>query len=99
MCYLCKDMNAQRRQMVEQLRRQGRLQEAVGMLEADLQLSVSDADVWMQLGLCLWKLGERQRAATAYAHAAALDPEGPASEALAVARRIEGFFNPDLLNP
>ena len=46
-----------------------------------------------------WRLGNRSRATSDYAAAAAADPDSPAAEALEQARAVEDFFNPDLLNP
>lgn len=59
----------------------------------------NEAELFFIQGKLLWRMGERNRAASAYARAAALNPDSPAVQALEHARTIESFFNPDLLNP
>ena len=51
------------------------------------------------LGKLWWRMGERAKATSCYARSVAIDPDGPAKAALEMARSIEDFFNPDLLNP
>ncbi len=76
-----------------------RLDEALAALSSLPESESSTAEAWFLRGLTLWRRGNRAAAASAYAHAASLDPEGPAVQALDMARDIEAFFNPDLLNP
>lgn len=65
----------------------------------ELLADATDAEGLFLKGKALWRLGRRAEATSAYAQAAALDPESPAAQALDHARDIESFFNPDLLNP
>lgn len=98
---------------IDQLIASGNLDEAVKLLsdaivrslEGD-DVSAEDeatkkfvADLYFKRGKLFWRLGERGRATTDYAHATELDPESPASMALEQARDVESFFNPDLYNP
>lgn len=57
------------------------------------------AEAYFMRGRLHWKLGARARAMADYAHAADLDPDSGAVRALEMARDIEAFFNPDMLNP
>lgn len=59
----------------------------------------ADTEALYVRGKLYWKLGQRSQATSDYAAASALDPESPAAEALKLARDVENFFNPDLLNP
>lgn len=80
---------------------EGKIQEAIAILSEAIG-SAGDgatAEMFFERGKLYWRLGERSRAASDYAAAAELDPEGPAVHALEHARHIEDFFNPDLLNP
>lgn len=58
-----------------------------------------DAALYFERGKLYWRLGNRAKAASDYAEAAALDTASPAAEALRHAQEVEAFFNPDLLNP
>lgn len=71
-------------------------------LEALSQLIAAEpdnAEALFTRGKLYWRYGNRSAATTDYAHAAELQPDGPAARALEMARDIEAFFNPDLLNP
>lgn len=70
-----------------------KLEQSVGVNDAD------DSYNYFIQGKILWRLGQRNRATTAYLRAAELNPDSPAVQALEHARAIESFFNPDLLNP
>lgn len=67
--------------------------------EAIASAATPSARLLFLRGKSLWRLGRRGEATSAYAAAAELDPDGPASRALEQARDIEAFFNPDLYNP
>jgi len=73
--------------------------EALAALSSLPEPEAATAEAWFLRGLALWRRGDRAAATSAYAHAASLDPAGPAAQALEMARDIEAFFNPDLLNP
>lgn len=46
-----------------------------------------------------WRLGDRRQAINDYHASVALNPHGPAEQALAQANEILSFFNPDIFNP
>lgn len=77
----------------------GRPDEAIAMLDGIIAASANDGDALFLRGKLLWKLGRRAEATSDYIKAADIDPDGPASRALEMARSVESFFNPDLLNP
>lgn len=58
-----------------------------------------DSVLLFERGRLHWSLGHRRQAMTDYARAAAIDPDSPAVQALAMARDVMSFFNPDLYNP
>ncbi|MCM1110968.1 MAG: hypothetical protein NC336_07170 [Clostridium sp.] len=84
---------------LENLISAGHLAEAIGILDREIELSPDDPDLYFRRGKINWRLGRRPAATSDYLKATALDPESPAREALEFARRIESFYNPDLLNP
>ncbi len=73
--------------------------EALVLLDNVLAVEPDDPQALFLRGKAYWRLGNRSRATSDYAAAAALDPDSPAVQALEQARAIEAFFNPDLLNP
>lgn len=77
----------------------GRQAEAMAALSELIAAEPDNADALFARGKLYWRSGNRSAATTDYAHAAALQPDGPAARALEMARDIESFFNPDLLNP
>lgn len=77
------------------LLRADKAEEALKILE---NADVTAESLFMR-GKALWKLGRRAEATNAYEKAAALAPDGSATQALEHARDVEAFFNPDLLNP
>lgn len=78
---------------------QGRTDEAIALLDEIITASPASGDALFLRGKLLWKLGRRAEATSDYIKAADIDPDGPASRALEMARSVESFFNPDLLNP
>ena len=46
-----------------------------------------------------WRMGDRRQAINDYHASVALNPHGPAEQALAQANEILSFFNPDIFNP
>lgn len=77
----------------------GSLRNAIDELIVYTEENPSDARGFFILGKAYWKAGERSKAISAYGEAAALDPDSPANLALIQAKKVEQFFNPDLLNP
>lgn len=75
------------------------IDEALAEMEKYVESHPGDAEALFEQGRLYWRMGMRPKAISSYAHAAEIDPEGPASTALEQARDIEDFFNPDLLNP
>lgn len=73
--------------------------EAIEALSEIIAANPDDAQALFARGKLYWRTGNRQAATTDYARSAALNPDGPASRALEMARDIENFFNRDLLNP
>lgn len=86
-------------QEIQTLLEENKLEEALVLLDRIITADSSDSDALFLRGKLYWRQGNRPRATSDYAAAAALDPESPATQALEHAREIEAFFNPDLLNP
>ena len=84
---------------ISQLIDANRLEEALAALDAIVGGGGATAEVYYQRGRVNWRLGLRAAAVTDYEHAVALDSGSPARCALEMARDVEAFFNPDLLNP
>jgi len=78
---------------------QGRTDEAIALLDEIITASSASSEALFLRGKLLWKLGRRAEATSDYIKATDIDPDGPASRALEMARSVESFFNPDLLNP
>lgn len=58
-----------------------------------------DGRLLFERGRLHWNLGHRREAMADYARAAFIDPSGPATQALAMARDVMAFYNRDLYNP
>ena len=84
---------------IRQFIKENKLTEALVELNALIDREPDNAEALFERGRIYWRLGERSKAMSDYCCADALEPDGPASVALDQARRIEAFFNPDLLNP
>lgn len=78
---------------------QGETSTAIEELDRLLKTMPNSAEAYLLRGKLKWKLGKRQEAISDYLKSDELNPGGAASRALEMARDIEGFFNPDLLNP
>ena len=74
-------------------------EQAMVLLSKIIAENPQDAAALFARGKLYWKEGNRAKATSDYAAAAAIDPDSPAVMALEQAREIENFFNPDLLNP
>lgn len=81
------------------LLKSNKLTEALDLADRYLAAHPDDAEALFLRGKIHWRKGNRPRATSDYAAAAAADPRSPAAEALEQARAVEDFFNPDLLNP
>lgn len=84
---------------IDRLIKEYKLTEALERLNTAIATDPSDPEALFKRGKVLWRMGERSKATSDYAAAAAIDPDSPAVQALEQARDIENFFNPDLLNP
>lgn len=86
-------------QQIEQLLKKNRLKEALESVNHLLAANPDNADALFLRGKIYWRMGDRSRATSSYAAAAALDPQSPAVSALENARDVADFFNPDIFNP
>lgn len=89
-----KDLNE-----IEALIKSNKLNEALVLLSKIIAEDGGNARALYLRGKTYWRMGERAKATSDYAASSLLEPEGPATQALRMARDIESFFNPDLLNP
>lgn len=88
-------------QIIESLVARGELREAVDAL-TELMGRDADADGGLHFlrGKLYWRMGDRAAAMNDYTAALDINPSlTAASTALAQARDIAAFFNPDLYNP
>lgn len=83
----------------KRLAEQGLFNDAIEFLTSLITEEPANAEALFERGKLYWRTGNRSAATTDYAHSASLKPDGPAARALEMARDIESFFNPDLLNP
>lgn len=84
---------------IQRILKESKPEEAIDLLDRHIAANPDDAEAMFQRGKLYWRLGNRSKATSDYAAAAAIDPQSPAVMALEQARDIENFFNPDLLNP
>lgn len=84
---------------IEKLIADDRLPQALSELDALIAAVPGDARLYFLRGKVNWRLDRRSAAITDYEHAVAIDPDSEAAPALALARDIMDFFNPDLFNP
>ena len=75
------------------------LEEAIVEIDRLIADAPDDACLLFERGRVHWRLGHRREAMTDYARAASIDPDGPATQALAMARDVMAFYNRDLYNP
>lgn len=85
--------------MIKLIADSGDLSRAVEELSRLISIEPENDEAYFMRGKLRWRLGDRSGATADYAHAAELNPKSGAVRALEMARDIEGFFNPDLLNP
>ena len=86
-------------QQIEQQLQENNLDEALAAADRYIAAHPDSAEAHFLRGKIYWRQGNRSAATTDYATAASLDPASPAVEALAVARSVADFFNPDIFNP
>lgn len=79
--------------------REGDNAAAMKALDTYIDNNPGDDEAYFLRGKLRWRTGDRSGATSDYAHAAAINPASGAVRALEMARDIESFFNPDLLNP
>ena len=77
----------------------GEIASAMQELDAYIKANPGDDEAYFLRGKLRWQSGDRAGATSDYAHAADLNSDSGAVHALEMARDIESFFNPDLLNP
>lgn len=75
------------------------IEQEISELSAVIEANPADADALYRRGSLRWRLGQRGGALTDLNAAAKLNPDGPASAALAHLNGIMDFFNPDIYNP
>lgn len=68
-------------------------------LDAMIAANPDNADALFRRGSLRWRLNNRAGALTDLNRAAALDPTGPATAAVAHLNAILDFYNPDIYNP
>lgn len=92
-------------QIINQLIADGNLTDAIKLLTQLIEKAAEAEDtdelgrLYFTRGKLYWRIGQRSEATTDYAHAAHLNPNGPAATALQQANDIAGFYNHDLYNP
>ena len=84
---------------LEALLHEGRDGEAMALLDKLIADYPGDDSLFFTRGKLHWRHGQRPAAMADYLEAVRLNPDSPAAVALAHARDIDDFFNPDLFNP
>ncbi|MBD5374307.1 MAG: tetratricopeptide repeat protein [Paramuribaculum sp.] len=84
---------------IKNLADRGELEDAIRLLDIYIRNNPQADEAYFLRGRLRWRAGDRSGATSDYAHASAINPESGAVRALEMARDIESFFNPDLLNP
>lgn len=84
---------------IEELTDRGDFREALTLLDDAIAADSGDDMLYLTRGRLYWRVGDRPRATSDYTKAVDLNPESPARHLLEMARDVEAFFNPDLLNP
>lgn len=77
----------------------GKLQEAVSLLEKHIADCPDDDNAYYTLGRVYWQMDCRADAVNCYRKALDLNPQSPARYALEIANDVFDFFNPDMFNP
>lgn len=91
----CMEQNSK----VAKLIGEGRLHEAISLLDQQIIRQPESDDLYFQRGKLLWRMGDRAAAMNDYNIAKNLNPDSPAVHALEQAYDVANFFNPDLFNP
>ncbi len=86
-------------QKIEELINENRLEEAILLLNNDIEQNKNNDKLYFTRGKIHWRLGNKSQAITDYEHAVAINPQSQARVALENARDVISFFNPDLYNP
>lgn len=86
-------------EMVKATVKNGRLQDAIGMLNGMIEGDANNDTLYFERGKLYWRMGERSKAMGDYAKAKSINPDSPADKALEQAYDVVNFFNPDLYNP
>ncbi len=84
---------------IEALLADGKVREALARANELIVGSAESDELYYIRGKLNWRAGDTRAAVTDFESAVALNPESPARHALEMARDINDFFNPDLLNP
>lgn len=86
-------------QKIEELINENRLEEAILLLNNDIERNKNNDKLYFTRGKIHWRLGNKSQAITDYEHAVAINPQSQARIALENARDVISFFNPNLYNP
>ena len=86
-------------QKIEELINENRLEDALLLLNKEIENDKNNDKTYFYRGKVHWKMGNKSKAITDYEHAVDINPNSPARIALDNARDIISFFNPDIYNP
>lgn len=86
-------------QKIEVLINENRLEEAILLLNNEIDTNKNNDKLFFSRGKIHWRLGNKAQAITDYEHAVDINPQSQARIALENARDVISFFNPDLYNP
>ncbi len=84
---------------IRQLIYDGKVTEAIRLLDAHLSAHASDDEAWYLRGNAYRKLGDHRQALNNYLRAVELNPDSPARQAHDHLIDILNFSNPDIYNP
>ena len=86
-------------QKIEELINENRLEDALLLLNKEIEKDKNNDKTYFCRGKVHWKMGNKSQAITDYEYAVAINPQSPARIALDNARDVISFFNPDIFNP
>lgn len=89
----------QSEQIIVDLISEGRYDEAISVLDRNIEEDASNSLWWYLRGKVYWRMQKHTDAISDYEEAVHLDAHSPAVHALEMARDVMNFYNPDLLNP
>lgn len=86
----------QNHQEINRLLEQGQIEQALQILNTRLEKETQNDELLYLRGNAYFKSGNWQAAIENYLEAQAINPAGPASEALKMANNILNFYNKDI---